>query len=163
MLEPPENVFSRPRFFKRVNSALFALTLSAITPERDSIVVSCVTVPALYPILLHVPMQLRPCLHPWTAKIALNRPLGQEARGLVTAFARSLVVTPSITLGLSAYIYGLARRFPIWRFAEFILFKLTYKLSEHVGIIRVRKGHKVLLKSLPFEAGFIRRRDSLHF
>src|SRR5439155_1196474 len=104
MLAPPEKVFSRPRFFKRVNSALLLRILSATTPERDSIVVSSVTVSALYPIPLHVPMQLRPCLHPL---------LGQEARGLVTAFARSLVVTPSITLGLSAYIYGLARRCPI--------------------------------------------------
>jgi len=36
-------------------------------------------------------------------------PFGWEARGDITAFARSLVVTPSVSLALSGYIYGLAR------------------------------------------------------
>lgn len=87
------------------NSCLVLDALVFLRADRNGVSVGAmfyyVNDSALYRYLLHISMQNRLSLH------LLIQVRG--ARGFITAFARNLVVTPSPALGLSAYVWRLAR------------------------------------------------------
>lgn len=83
-------------------------------------VIQTVIAPALYPMLHTVARVLRLSHH----HIKVSR-----ARGTITAFARVLVVRPSVPLGFVAYMNGLARDCLREMFPEFTRFRADHYVN----------------------------------